>query len=124
SPGRLLSLDLQSKSVTFAWKDYADEAKRKTMRLELKEFVRRFCLHLLPERFVKIRHFGFLSNRQRKLCVAQARALLGQLLRPAALALVPTKPPKVCPHCGSSWLLVVEIVAPLATMTPRALASS
>ena len=52
--------------VTFAWKDYADGAKRKTMALEVKEFLRRFCLHLLPKAFVKIRHFGFLSNRQRQ----------------------------------------------------------
>jgi hypothetical protein len=73
SPRRLLALDPESRTVTFSWKDYADGCKRKTMRLELKEFVRRFCLHLLPERFVKIRHFGFLGNRQRRLRVGQAR---------------------------------------------------
>ena len=72
----LLALDSQKQTVTFAWKDYAEGAKRKTMTLPVKEFVRRFCLHLLPKRFVKIRHFGFLSNRQRKIRVAQALALL------------------------------------------------
>jgi putative transposase/transposase-like zinc-binding protein len=126
SPRRLLALDEQNQTVTFAWKDYADGARRKLMRLELKEFVRRFCLHLLPERFVKIRHFGFLSNRQRKLRVAQARVQLSQLSPPAALAftLPSPEPPKVCPHCGSHQLLLIEIIEPWATQAPRPLDSS
>jgi hypothetical protein len=124
SSRRLLELDQQNQTVTFSWKDYAEEAKRKTMRLELREFVRRFCLHLLPERFVKIRHFGFLSNRQRRLRVAQARALLSRIpLSEPAVALEP-KPVKVCPHCGSGWLLLVEIVAPVFAVAIRPLDSS
>src|SRR5678816_4484049 len=83
--------------VSFAWKDYSDESKPKTMCLELREFVRRFCLHLLPERFVKIRHFGFLSNRQRKLRLAQARTLLNQAVL-AEVATAPSVEVKVCPH--------------------------
>ena len=126
SPRRLLAWDETLQTVTFAWKDYADGARRKTMTLELKEFVRRFCLHLLPERFVKLRHFGFLSNRQRKLRVAQARVLL----HPVAFPAPPPSPlpapesAKVCPHCGGHWLLLVEIVEPWATQAPRALDSS
>src|SRR5205823_14964455 len=57
SPRRLLALDTQNQTVTFAWKDYADGQKQKTMTLGLAEFVRRFSLHILPERFVKIRHY-------------------------------------------------------------------
>jgi hypothetical protein len=94
------------------------------MRLELKEFVRRFCLHLLPERFVKIRHFGFLSNRQRRLRVAQARALLKQAPLPAADPAVASEPDRVCPHCGSSRLLLIEVIPRIAAMPPRALDSS
>jgi len=122
SPKRLVALDTKDQTVTFTWKDYADGCKGKTMRLELREFVRRFCLHLLPERFVKIRHFGFLSNRQRKLRVAQARALLNQT--PAPVATVASEPQKVCPHCGSSRLLLVEVVPPLAAVPPAPLDSS
>jgi putative transposase/transposase-like zinc-binding protein len=122
SPKRLVDLDPKSQTVTFTWKDYADGCKRKTMRLELREFVRRFCLHLLPERFVKIRHFGFLSNHQRQLRVAQARALLSQT--PAPVATVASEPQKVCPHCGSSLLLLVEVVPPLAAVPPGPLDSS
>ena len=123
SPRRLLALNPQTQTVTFAWKDYADGAKRKTMCLDVREFVRRFCLHLLPERFVKIRHFGFLSNRQRKRCVAQAHVLLRQApLAPPSAG--PSEPLRVCPHCGSSSLLLVEIVAPIPAFVPRPLDSS
>jgi hypothetical protein len=123
SPRRLLALDPKSQTVTFSWKDYADGCKRKTMRLELREFVRRFCLHLLPERFVKIRHFGFLGNRQRQLRVAQARALLSPAI-PAESTSAADEPTRVCPHCGSSRLLVVEIIPRLTVLLPKALDSS
>lgn len=124
SPRRLLALDEPAQTVTFAWKDYADKQKRKTMRLELREFVRRFCLHLLPARFVKIRHFGFLSNRQRKACVARARTLLGQVSLPSKQVAASAEPIRVCPYCGSCLLLLVGIVAPLLPAAPRPLDSS
>jgi hypothetical protein len=122
SPGRLRTLDEQNQTVTFAWKDYADGAKPKTMRLEVREFIRRFCLHLLPERFVKIRHYGFLSNRQRQSKVAQARALLvqpGPTPPLVVLAPIPAAPALRCPHCGSDQLQLLEIVPPQFTARPR-----
>ena len=61
----------------FGYKDYAAGSQRTVISLGLDEFLRRFCLHLLPERFVKIRHYGLLANRGRHERVAQARALLG-----------------------------------------------
>src|SRR5271169_3657458 len=130
SPRRLLALDEPNQTVTFAWKDYADGAKRKIMTLGLKEFLRRFCLHLLPERFVKIRHFGFLSNRQRKIKVAQARALL---LKPPQTsdALAPEESGTggsvrgiICPYCGSDQLQLIEIVPPQITVPRQRLDSS
>ena len=131
SPRRLLALDEQDQTVTFAWKDYADGAKRKTMRLDLREFVRRFCLHLLPERFVKIRHFGFLSNHQRQIKVAQARALLKPTQASHALAVEESQPGTgssvpgmLCPFCGSDQLLLIEIVPPQVTAPRQRLDSS
>ena len=50
-------------SIAFSYKDYADGSKTKMMTLEADEFLRRFCMHILPPRFMKIRHYGFLSNR-------------------------------------------------------------
>ena len=52
--------------VTFDYKDYRDD-KDKQMRLGGLEFLRRFLMHVLPQGFVRIRHYGFLSNRHRTL---------------------------------------------------------
>ena len=125
SPRRLLALDEQKQTVTLSWKDYADQGRKKTMSLGLKEFVRRFCLHLLPERFVKIRHFGFLSNRQRQTRIAQARALLAKVAvaNPPQLSDTTPLPDRVCPHCGSDRLVLIEIVEPWS-VAPQRLDSS
>ena len=72
SNDRLLSLD--DGRVRFRWKDYADGARVNVMELEAEEFLRRFLLHVVPDGFVRIRHFGFLANRTRK---GQARPLPG-----------------------------------------------
>jgi hypothetical protein len=63
--------------VTFTWRDYADGNRKKVMTLEAMEFLRRFLLHVLPDRFVRIRYFGFLANRQRKTKIELARRLIG-----------------------------------------------
>jgi hypothetical protein len=64
--------------VTFDWKDYAHEHRTRSLTLEVVEFARRFLLHVLPQRFVRIRYYGFLSNtcRQRELRIC--RDLLNQ----------------------------------------------
>ena len=131
SPSRLRHLNVQDQTVTFGWKDYADGARRKLMTLGAGEFVRRFCLHLLPARFVKIRHYGLLGNHQRQNKLAQVRALIApsaQAPEPApalvelqATATPPLPPPgPVCPFCGSQRLWLVEIVPPrYAAVAPR-----
>jgi hypothetical protein len=68
---------VENGKVSFLWKDYADGNTQKIMTLEASEFIRRFLLHVLPDGFVKIRHFGFLSNRHRKECLEACRMLLG-----------------------------------------------
>lgn len=68
----------KNRAVTFRYKDYAHQSRIRSMTLPLEEFLRRFCLHILPPRFVKIRHYGLLSNRVRADRIAQARALLRQ----------------------------------------------
>jgi len=47
--------------VYFKWKDYRDAAKVKVMRLDTIEFLRRFALHILSYRYLRIRHYGILS---------------------------------------------------------------
>jgi hypothetical protein len=73
--------------VTFTWKDYAANCQRKGLTLSALEFVRRFCLHILPRGLVRIRQYGLLSNRDRSERLARCRALLG-MSRDAA----PTRP--------------------------------
>ena len=104
SSRRLLATD--GVNVTFAYKDYADGSRPKTMTLGTAEFVRRFCLHVLPERFVKIRHYGLLANRRKQARLARARELLGAAPLPEPKPLpellqAPTTdhPPACCPFC-------------------------
>jgi hypothetical protein len=67
SNNRLLSMD--NGKVRFRWKDYRDGNRQKTMTLDGAEFVRRFLIHVLPDRFHRIRYYGFFGNchRARKL---------------------------------------------------------
>ena len=74
SNGRLLGLE--EGRVRFRWRDSKDHNQIKEMSLDAVEFIRRFLLHVLPCGFVKIRHFGFLSNRNRRAMVEHCRKLL------------------------------------------------
>lgn len=56
-------MNVEDGQVTFKWKDYRHGGVVKEMTLTAVEFLRRFCLHILPKRFVKIRHYGFLASR-------------------------------------------------------------
>ncbi len=69
-------LKLQNGEVSFHWRDYADDDKQKTMTLKAQEFIRRFLLHVLPHRYVRLRHFSLLSNRNRKNDIALCREFL------------------------------------------------
>lgn len=62
-------------TVTIKWKDYRD-GKNKSMKLASDEFIRRFLLHVLPDRYVKVRYYGFLSNSQRKKKLKICRKIL------------------------------------------------
>src|SRR6185312_14348740 len=62
---RICSINDEQGTVTFDYKDYADEGKQKQMTLAALEFIRRFEQHILPERFTKIRTYGYLANRNR-----------------------------------------------------------
>jgi hypothetical protein len=66
--------------VTFWIKDYADGNRKKTLTLSAPEFIRRFLLHVLPDRFVRIRHYGFCAARNVRTKLEQARRLLAPVL--------------------------------------------
>jgi hypothetical protein len=96
--------------VSFRWKDYAHSSQQRVMTLDADEFLRRFLQHLLPRRFVRIRSFGFLSNRQRTASLALCRQLL-------AVANVPLPEVKTgetawrCPHCGGPMVVIERLTA-------------
>jgi hypothetical protein len=62
---RIQSINNEAGTVTFNYKDYANAGLQKQMTLTAYEFIRRFEQHILPERFTKIRTYGYLSNRNR-----------------------------------------------------------
>ena len=71
---RILNIDADS--VSFSYKDYRQGNQRRVMSLSSLEFLRRFVQHILPDGFVRIRHFGFLANRCRKKKLDRCRQLL------------------------------------------------
>ena len=111
--------------VRFSWKDYAHGSKRRVMTLEAREFIRRFLLHVLPKGFVRIRHYGFLSNRSRDQRLEVIKALICESAmgdatdleqttanaKPAAAtAEVLDGPP--CPRCQRGRLVLIGRVRP------------
>jgi hypothetical protein len=117
---RLLSVT--ETEVAFSWKDYAHGNHIRPMKLDPREFIRRFLLHVLPRGFVRIRRYGLLANRHREDSLARCRALLGQEA-PQAQAHEEKAPDegdehgeeagkKRCPGCGGGWMRVAEILRP------------
>ena len=74
-------MKITDQTVTFKYKDYADGDKTKEMTLTRAEFLRRFESHILPKRFTKIWHYGFLQNHGKRGRLQQIRQSmqLGQL---------------------------------------------
>ena len=101
--------------VTFRWKDYAHGGKQRKMTVTAEEFLRRFMLHVLPRRFVRIRFFGFLANRRRKQLLPLCRQLLDDSPRKRSEApgSSQTKPAAtwLCPHCGGPMVLIEKLTA-------------
>jgi len=126
SNNRILSLN--DEDVSFRWRDYADGDKHKAMTLKADEFIRRFLLHVLPDRYVRIRHFGLLGNRRRKDNMALCRQLLNvhmtmskerkeetwqeQLLRICGIDVTS------CPVCKKGRMVTVDIVLPSRCNSP------
>jgi len=111
---RLVSID--NGQVTFTYKDRSDKKRSHQMTLSADEFIRRFLLHVLPPRFVKIRYFGFLSHRDKHRNIVQIRALMvvkavrtapvGEDAQQIMLCLTSIDI-QCCPHCGRGQMMVM-----------------
>jgi hypothetical protein len=116
-------LSVQNDQVTFTYRDRKDKDQLKSMTLEAQEFIRRFLLHVLPDGFMRIRHFGFLANRAKKHALAQCRKLLKL---DAALPEIPKKSAhdllleltgidlNRCPSCHQGTMIVVAELPPIS----------
>jgi Putative transposase/Transposase zinc-binding domain len=121
--------------VTFEYYDNREdpdrERKPKRMTLPVLEFIRRFLMHVLPDRFVRIRHYG-LHHGSCRAKLQQARRLLGL---PAALPVVfqlklldwlknilqTEQDPRLCPACRKGWVLPVRQIGPMSEGRARLL---
>jgi hypothetical protein len=109
-------LDFAEGFVRFRYKDYAHGNRNRVMKLSALEFIRRLLLHVLPTGFVRIRHYGILSNRHRDADLALCRQLLsggatGETDSPAPMTpsenSVLVTPTRVCPNCGAGRMIVI-----------------
>ena len=106
SNGRLVHM--QDGRVTFRWRDSAHGNQTKLMTLDAVEFIRRFLLHVLPTGFVKIRHFGFLANPQRREALRVCRMLLPAAEPPDTWKeSQPKSAERRCPYCGVGTLCLL-----------------
>ena len=96
-------IDISNGNVTFEYKDYKDDSKIKQMSITAEEFIRRFFLHVLPEHFTKIKHYGILSNRNKKNNIRLCRLLISRILTNDFISSISRKfKPFKCEKCGST----------------------
>ena len=117
---RICSINDEQRTVTFSYKDYSDDNKQKQMTLSSAEFIRRFEQHILPQRFTKIRTYGYLSNKNRRLRISE---VLKKMKLPLHKGLVKIPLPlrllqqygidiTECPCCKNKTLQLVQVYYP------------
>jgi hypothetical protein len=114
-------LAVRNGQVSFSYRDRKDKDRLKSKTLDAHEFIRRFLLHVLPDGFMRIRHFGFLANRTKTNSLPQCRKLLG--LSPA-LPEIPKRSAQVllreltgfdlsrCPSCKLGTMIIIGELPP------------
>ena len=109
---RIIAID--NESVSFMHKDYGDHARQKPITLSGVEFLRRFCQHILPHRFVKIRRYGIYSSRARALRKKEDGKMV---IKPGKSETVQQRIKRLtgfdlyqCPFCQKGIMCVVEVL--------------
>lgn len=116
-------INLENDNVTFKYRDRKDNDKIKLMTLDAFEFIRRFLFHVLPDGFMKIRHYGILSNRNRNEKLLICKKLLGVDVSENEqgskketwedlLYRITGIDPRVCPYCGKGRMIKREELQP------------
>jgi hypothetical protein len=116
SERRIEAINPAARTVTFRWRDYREKDSARALQrrqMPADEFLCRFCQHLLPRGFTKIRHYGLLANNARPRLIPQARLAIGSTQhkprRPITSAASETASPP-CPHCGKCELHFVGLL--------------
>ncbi len=119
-------LDVSNGKVTFKYRDRKDDNATKTVALDADEFIRRFLLHVLPDSFQRIRHYGIFANRNKKANLVRCRELLG-VSPPSLPADESTRELMLritgfdialCPHCKKGTLRFVSTLSPQPEFAP------
>ena len=97
---------IDAETVTFSYKDYRQKGIKKQMVLSHEEFIRRFAMHILPKRFVKIRHYGFLSSTWKRQKLKNLQQKLG--IQPKEKPLPKPFQPK-CSCCKTGNLVTIAM---------------
>jgi hypothetical protein len=114
-------LKIENHKVFFRWRDYSDGNKEKIMALDAHEFIRRFLLHVLPKKYVKIRHFGLFGNRYRRVLLSACRAALRIHPRHQESAVEKWKHTLLrltgfdvdhCPRCAKGKMVLIREIQP------------
>jgi hypothetical protein len=127
SNSRIVSIE--GDQVTFWWRDYRDGDKVKLMTLDAFEFIRRFLMHILPNKFFKIRYYGILSSRNRQTKLKRCKEILGvmedleehatQAATWEELLLELTEiDPRICPRCNKGRMIRKEELQPVSHAPP------
>lgn len=109
-------LAVNDQRIQFKYKDYADHNKTKAMWLTHQEFLRRFELHILPKRFIKIRHYGYLSNKSKHHKLSLIRSSMGlsthkdKVVLPTKIRMLEKygKDISLCPCCKIGRLILLH----------------
>jgi hypothetical protein len=115
SNSRLQQIDPEAGTVRFAYRDYADGQRIKSRELPGVEFLERFCRHLLPRQFTRIRHYGILANNRKHLDVPQARLLLlSRRTLTILLALQASlgSSQQIRPRCRTGQMHILRVIKP------------
>jgi hypothetical protein len=108
---RILNID--DSGVKFLYKDYRNGSKIKPTTLPGVEFLRRFCLHILPRRFVKIRYYGILSTKQKdmvKLLLAKKPETKIKETRQERIVRLTGFDSRICPVCKTGFMYTIELL--------------
>jgi len=117
-------IDVKDDRVIFKWRDYKDGNTMKTMSVSVEEFMRRFLLHVIPKRFVRIRFYGLLSNRNKKEMLIKCRELLHETTSDdetaeenpdtgeTSMTGLIENDYLVCPECQKGKMFIVMVIEP------------